>query len=337
MTTAVLAGVGATVPPRVVTNHDLASRLDTSDEWIRQRTGIAERRVVDNGLSTGDLATEAGMRALKNAGISSVDQLILATTTPDRPCPATAPTVASRMGLEGIPAFDIAAVCSGFLYALQMGAATISAGHAASVLVIGAESFSTILDPHDRTTAAIFGDGAGAMVLRRGAPEEDGALLAFDAGSDGSLADLITVRSGGAEQRSRTTHPDPYDAFFRMQGKEVYLNAVRRMTESSRAVTEKAGWSISDIDRFVGHQANKRIIHTVAEQLDIDLARAVLNIEHVGNTAAASIPLALVDSASRDNMHPGDRTVLTAFGGGATWASVALTWPEIDTPTSPME
>ena len=185
---AVVAGIGSWLPPDVVTNNDIAARLDTSDDWIRSRTGIAQRHVVDATTATSDLAVEAGRRAMKSAQVDSVDMVILATTTPDRPCPATAPDVAYRLGLTGVPAFDVAAVCSGFLYLLATGAGMIAAGVADSVLAIGADAFSTILDPNDRTTTAIFGDGAGAVVLRAGDPDELGALGTFALGSDGRRA-----------------------------------------------------------------------------------------------------------------------------------------------------
>ena len=182
---AVVAGVGSWLPARVVTNHDLSAELDTSDEWIRSRTGIAQRHVIDEGMATSDLAVEAGFRALKSAGASDVDAVVVATTTPDRPCPATAPDVAGRLGLGPVPAFDVAAVCSGFVYSLAVASGFIAAGIAERVLVIGADAYSTILDPQDRTTRAVFGDGAGAVVLRAGTADEEGALGPYDLGSDG--------------------------------------------------------------------------------------------------------------------------------------------------------
>ncbi|MFD8009706.1 beta-ketoacyl-ACP synthase III [Streptomyces sp. NPDC058955] len=332
---AVIAGVGGFVPPRVVTNDELAQRLDTSDAWIRTRTGIAQRHVVDPGTTTGDLAVEAGARALKNAadadgtGRATADLVIVATTTPDRLCPATAPSVATRLGLTDVPAYDIAAVCSGFVYALQAGAAAVTSGFADRVLVIGAESFSTILDPGDRTTSVIFGDGAGAVLLRAGTPDEPGAVRDVHLGSDGAMADLITVRGGGAEERSRGGAPREEDRYFRMEGKSVFFAAVRRMAESSRTVLGRTGWAVEDVDHLVGHQANSRILHAVAEQLGLPPERAVLNIDRVGNTSAASIPLALVDAVADGSLRAGDRLLLTAFGGGATWGSATLTWPAL--------
>lgn len=326
---AVLAGLGSWVPPTVVTNTMLAERMDTSDEWIRSRTGIEQRHAVDPGVATSDLAVEAGGRALKSAGADTVDLVVLATTTPDHPCPATAPDVASRLGLAAVPAYDLAAVCTGFLYALANAAAMISAKFVDTVLVIGAESFTTILDPADRTTSAIFGDGAGAAVLRAGSSDEPGALLGFDMGSDGSGAELIMVPGGGSRSRSRGDAPEDVDNYFRMQGKSVFMNAVLRMTESAQTVLDRVGWTPGEVDRLVAHQANLRIMHAVADRLGVDRERAVVNIDRVGNTAAASIPLALADAATDGFVQPGQRVLLTAFGGGLTWASAALTWPTI--------
>lgn len=207
MTAAVISGIGAWLPPDVVGNDDLAARMDTSDEWIRTRTGIRTRHFVSAGMPTSHLAAEAGARALQSAGTADVDAVVLATTTPDRPCPATAPEVARRLGLTGRPAFDVSAVCTGFLYALTTAAGMIASGAAEQVLVIGAEAFSTLIDPQDRSSGVVFGDGAGAVVLRAGAPDEPGALGRIVLGSDGSLADLITVRAGGSEQPARIPAP----------------------------------------------------------------------------------------------------------------------------------
>ncbi|MGX6608401.1 beta-ketoacyl-ACP synthase III [Micromonosporaceae bacterium Da 78-11] len=326
---AVLSGLGAFVPPRVVTNDMLAQRLATSDEWIHSRTGIRQRNLVDVGTATSDLAVQAGTRALKSAGVETLDLVVLATTTPDHPCPGTAPTVAAAMGLGTVAAFDVAAVCSGFVYALATASGAIAAGLADRVLVIGADAFSSIVNPQDRTTAAIFADGAGAVVLRAGDADEAGALTAFDLGSDGSQADIIMVPGGGSRQRSGGIAPDPDDSWFTMQGKTVFREAVRRMTESSRSTIARTGWTPSAVDWLVGHQANARILHGVADQLPIPRDRAVVAIENVGNTSAASIPLALADRAAAGVFTPGDRMILTAFGGGLTWGSAALTWPDL--------
>ncbi|KJK48696.1 3-oxoacyl-ACP synthase [Lentzea aerocolonigenes] len=302
---AVLCGLGSFVPPTVVDNDALSAELDTSDQWIRSRTGISQRHIA-SGLSTSDLAVRAGREALKS--VEGVDALVLATSTPDRPCPATAPAVAAELGLGEVAAFDVAAVCTGFVYALANAAGLIATGVADRVLVIGADTFSTILDPADRTTRAIFGDGAGAVVLRAGRADEPGALQGFQLGSDGSRADLITQRRGG---------------YFEMSGREVFTQAVLRMAESVRQVVKEADWELEDVTHVVAHQANIRILHAVADQLGLPRTLMFSNLDRVGNTVAASIPLALADA----RLPAGAKVVLTGFGGGLTWGSTALTWP----------
>ncbi|WP_055714835.1 beta-ketoacyl-ACP synthase III [Streptomyces torulosus] len=332
MRAAVIGGIGSWLPPGLVSNDDLADRMDTSDAWIRTRTGIRTRYFVPPGMPTSRLAAEAGARALESAGTADADAVVLATTTPDRPCPASAPEVARRLGLTGVPAFDVSAVCTGFLYALTAAAGMIASGAAEQVLVIGAEAFSTIVDPHDRSSAVVFGDGAGAVVLRAGDPGEPGALGRIVLGSDGSLADLITVRAGGSERPHPEADPgrsDPADRYFSMRGREVFQHAVTRMSQSAREALAHTGWRPGDVDRLVGHQANLRILHAVAEQLDIPVERLVVHLDRVGNTAAASIPLALAHAHATGDLVPGARVVLAAFGGGATWGATALTWPSL--------
>lgn len=327
---AVLTGVGSCLPPRLVTNDELAVRLDTSDEWVRSRTGIKQRYVATGGINTSDLAAGAGSRALKSSGDSHVDTLVLATTTPDRPCPATAPTVGGKLGLAHAAAYDISAVCSGFLYALASASGLIACGISERVLVIGAETFSRLLNPSDRSTSVIFGDGAGAVVLRAGEHEEPGALGHFDLGSDGDGMDLITVPAGGPPPEGTYTVPAPDDYYFTMQGKKVFWLSVQRMGQCAQAVLDRAGWRAVDVDHLVSHQANHRITGRLADEIGLPRERAVNNIADVGNTAAASIPLAL-DYAHADGvLTPGDRVLLTAFGGGLTWGATALTWPAVD-------
>ncbi|MFD4948305.1 beta-ketoacyl-ACP synthase III [Streptomyces sp. NPDC058239] len=318
---AVVAGLGTCLPRTEISNAALAEHLDTSDDWIRTRTGIAARRRVDPDVSMTDLACAAAAGALRSAGRTTVDALVLATTTPDRPCPAAAPEVAHRIGQGAIPAFDVSAVCSGFIYATATAAGLISAGLVDSVLVTAAETYSRIIDPADRSTAVLFGDGAGAVVLRRGTVREAGALLAFDLGSDGSARDVIHV-PGEREQ------PEG-GRWFTMAGRKVYLRAVEQMTSSALRVMKDCAWSPDSVGAFVGHQANARIIDAVADRLRVPSDAAVCEIAQVGNTAAASIPLALADAAEGGRLKPGARTVLTAFGGGLTWGSAALTWPHL--------
>jgi len=324
---AVLCGLGAWLPPRVVVNDDLPAGLNTTDEWIRTRTGISQRHVAGPGMATSDLAVEAGARALKSSGEPLVDAVLVATTTPDRVCPATAPEVATRLGLSGAAAFDIAAVCTGFIYGLGCAAGLISAGVAGRVLLIGAETYSSILNPLDRGTAMIFGDGAGAVVLRAGEPAEPGALGPFDLGSDGHGSDLISVPGGGSRQRLSNLPESAMSRYFTMAGREVFQHAVLRMAASSHAVLQRAGWQVVDVDRLVAHQANIRILYQLADHMRIDRGRIVSNIDRVGNTAAASIPLALAHGVVEGTVQPGHRTLLTAFGGGLTWGSTLLTWP----------
>lgn len=326
---AVLCGLGSSLPPNRVTNADLAWQLDTTDEWIRSRTGIRQRHVIGPGDATSDLAVEAGDRALKSAAVTDADAVIVATTTPDRPCPAIAPEVASRLGLSGAAAFDVAAVCTGFVYALGAAAGLIASGTVASALVIGADAFSTILDPGDRTTRAIFGDGAGAVLLRAGDANAPGALGGWELGSDGTRSDLIEIPAGGSRQRS-TGLPVPASAhYFTMRGQAVFAEAVRRMTESVERTARRLSLAPQQIDRVVLHQANARILVAVAEHLGIPADRCVSNIDRVGNTVAASIPLALVDGVVSGRLEPGHTVVLGGFGGGLTWGSVGLVWPNI--------
>ncbi|MCK9878551.1 ketoacyl-ACP synthase III [Frankia sp. Ag45/Mut15] len=329
---AVIAGVGGYVPPTVVTNRELTSQLDTTDEWIRTRTGIVSRHMVSPGTATSDLAVEAGRRALESSGEHSVDTVVLATTTPDHPCPATAPEVAHRLGLGDAAAFDIAAVCAGFLYGLATAAGLVAAGTAERVLLIAADAFTTIIDPADRSTAIIFADGAGAAVLRAGTADEPGAVGRVVLGSEGGLADLIQVPAGGSRQRSRGIAPAPGEEFFRMRGRDTYRHAVERMTSAARQAAALAGWEMAtDIDRLAAHQANARILTAVAERLGIDAERCLSNIAQVGNTGGASIPLLLAEATTSGELVAGHRLLLTAFGGGLAWGATTLVWPDLKT------
>ncbi|MCX2923444.1 beta-ketoacyl-ACP synthase III [Streptomyces sp. NEAU-W12] len=329
---AVIAGIGRYLPPDVVTNDDLAARLDTSDEWIRSRTGIASRRVIAPGVTTSDLAVEAGRRALASAGGGDAEAVVLATTTPDQPCPATAPLVADRLGLGGVAAFDVSSVCSGFLYGLATAAGLIASGTTENVLLIAADAFTTIIDPADRSTAVIFADGAGAVLLRSGRPNEPGAVGRVVLGSDGSLGGLIEVPAGGARQRSSGVAAEPGEEFFRMRGRETFRHAVGRMTESSRTALAAAGWDGPlAADRFAAHQANGRILTAVAEELGIPPERRLSNIERTGNTGAASLAVLLAEATARGELAAGHKTLLTAFGGGLAWGATALLWPELKT------
>jgi 3-oxoacyl-[acyl-carrier-protein] synthase III len=327
---AVLEGVGGYVPPRVVTNVELGERLDTTDAWIRDRLGIAERRVAD-GEATVDLATEAGARALEMAGGGAIDTVLLATTTPDRLCPASAPEVAARLGYVGVAAFDIGAVCAGFIHALAVGSALIASETAKRVLVVGADVFTTLVDPSDRLSSSIFGDGAGAVVLRAGRPGEPGAVGPFDLGSDGRPAAVGAVEVPGGGSRTRKGLPTASDrAYLLMDGPAVFERAVTEMGRSCARVLRSAGWESADVDRFVPHQANIRIIRALAESLGLADARCPTNIHEVGNTVAASVPLALGDAHDSGRLEPGHRVLLTSIGAGLAWGSAVLTWPILE-------
>ncbi|MDN0197943.1 beta-ketoacyl-ACP synthase III [Streptomyces sp. S.PNR 29] len=332
MRSAVIAGIGSYLPPTLVTNDDLAARLDTSDEWIRTRTGMAVRHVVDPGDATSDLAVEAGRRALASAGGGGADALILATTTPDHQVPPTAPEIATRLGLGTLAAFDLSAACAGFLYGLTCASGLIATGAAERVLLIGADAFTTMVDPDDRGTVVLFGDAAGAVLLRAGAADEPGAVAMPVLGSDGSLADLIKVPAGGSRSRSSgppSKQPDPGDVYFTMNGRETFRHAVRRMSEASREAVTRAGWDLTGVDRLAAHQANSRILAAVADELGFEPERQLSNIAEVGNTAAASLPTLLAHSAADGSLRAGHRVLLTAFGGGLSWGAATLTWPDV--------
>ena len=301
-----ITGWGVAVPERVVTNAELAETLDTSDDWIVERTGIRERRV---GGTTSQLAIEAGRAALSVAGLdgSDIDVLLLATTTGDRIVPATAPTVQDALGIAG-GAVDLNAACSGFVYGLVLANGLVATG-ATRILLIGAETLSTITDWSDRSNAILFGDGAGALVIE--ATEGDGDLLGWDLGSDGSVAHILKCEHGGT---------------IEMDGKEVFRRAVRVMVDSSNASLQQAGLEIDDIDLIVPHQANLRIIHSACQKLGIEQERASIVIDRYGNTSSASIPLALVDAIESGRITTGDTLLLTGFGAGMTWASAVLRW-----------
>ncbi len=326
---AAVAGVGACLPDRLVTNDDLAARMDTSDEWIRTRTGIRTRRWVSDGESTSDLAVEAGRRAMAGAGLSRVDAVIVATTTPDRHCPATAPEVAARLGMAGVAAHDVAAVCTGFLYGLADAVGLIASGSAESVLLIGADTFSTILNPDDRATRVVFGDGAGAVVVVAADPTGPGAIGPSALGSDGSLYHLIQIPAGGSRRRSGGDDVPAADFYFQMAGKEVFRHAVERMSSVALEALARAGLTPGEIDYVIPHQANSRIADAVGKRLGIEPGRMLSNVETVGNTAAASIPLLLAAANADGRIKAGDRLLLVAFGGGLTWGATTLSWPDL--------
>ncbi|MFI1172655.1 3-oxoacyl-ACP synthase III family protein [Streptomyces melanogenes] len=330
MTHTIVAGLGCWLPPTVVTNADLMA--PEMDAFVRRRIGIAQRHRISDGAATVHLATEAGARALASAHTEGVDALILATTTPDRLCPAGAPEVASRLGMTGIAAFDINAGCSGFLYACELAKGLIATGTAASVLVIAAESTSTMVNPADSSTAPIFGDGAGAVVLRAARPGQASTLGPTVWGSDGTLADAIAIPAGGSRQRAASPASDGNDLYLHMRGTEVLRNAVRRMKAAATGAAAAVGWDLSDVDVLIAHQANAAITTALAAALPFPLARMPSNIETIGNTAAASVPILLAQAAGDGTVKEGQRVVMVAFGSGLSWAATTATWPQGVTP-----
>ena len=319
MIRAVLKGVGAALPARAVSNEELAKTVDTSDEWIRERTGITNRYIAGEGETTGSLATDAARAALADAGIDAaeVDLIVLATATPDQTFPATATTVQHALGCNGGAAFDVSAVCSGFLYALATADAMIRSGGARCALVIGAETFSRILDWEDRATCVLFGDGAGAFVLRAEEVEEDGVgILATRLHADGEYRDLLHV-DGGPSTTGTVGK-------LRMKGREVFRHAVVNLASVLEEVLVASGHNAGDVAWIVPHQANLRILDATARKLGLPFERMVVTVDRHANTSAASIPLAF-DVAWRDGrIKRGDLVMLEAMGGGFTWGASLL-------------
>lgn len=323
MRRSVILGCGAYLPERIVTNDDLPEELETSDEWIRQRTGICERRIAAEGEATSDLALNACRNALERAGcaVDEIDVLVVATATPDNTFPATATRVQAELGMQRGAAFDVQAVCSGFIYALSMADNMIRLGQANTALVVGAETFSRILDWTDRSTCVLFGDGAGAVVLR----SEDGkgdntdrGILSTHIFSDGTGYEMLYV-DGGPSTTGVAGH-------LRMEGREVFRHAVTRMAEAVEKSLETNGLSAADLDWVVPHQANIRIMDSMAKRLDLKPEQVVVTVDKQANTSAATIPLALTAADTDGRLKKGQLVSLTAMGGGFTWGSALLRW-----------
>jgi 3-oxoacyl-[acyl-carrier-protein] synthase-3 len=313
-----VVGCGAYLPERVITNEELAQRLDTSDAWIRQRTGIAQRHVAAEGELTSDMATRAAEKALAQAGFSArdLDLIVLGTSTPDLTFPATATKVQANLGMVRGAAFDLQAVCSGFVYALAVADNFIKAGQAQSALVIGAETFSRILDWEDRGTCVLFGDGAGAVLLQAG--EGDRGVLSTHLYSDGRQYKLLYV-DGGPSSTGTVGH-------LRMHGREVFRHAVVNLADAIDAALAANCLTPADIDWLVPHQANQRIIVSMAERLNLPAAKVVTTIDRHANTSAASIPLALAEAQADGRIKPGHLVLVEAMGGGFTWGSGLIRW-----------
>lgn len=323
---ACIAGWGTALPDGRLTNADLERRVDTSDRWIVERTGIRERRVAGPEDSTATLAIAAGAEAIKQAGITPLDieLLIVATATPEQPIPHTGAFVGEGLGLR-CGSFDLGAGCAGFVYELVTGASLLASGGLGHVLIVGAETLSRIIDPADRTTAILFGDGAAAMVLEA-SPDDGPGLLSFDLGCDGSLAGLLEIPAGGSRQPTTAQTLAEGLQYLKMQGPEVFRRAVRVVVESATTALTRASLASSQIDWFIPHQANARIIDAAASRLGIPAERTIVNIERYGNTSAASIPLALAEAADAGQFKDGQLILVSGFGAGMTWGSAVLRW-----------
>jgi 3-oxoacyl-[acyl-carrier-protein] synthase-3 len=321
-----ITGWGTAVPERVMTNHDIAKIVDTSDEWIQERTGIRERRIAGDGETTASLATDAALRALEVANLlpRDVELIICSTSSPEHIFPATACLVQDRLGAPNAGAFDLSAACSGFLFAMNMAAQAIRSGSIKNAVVIGSETLSRIVNWQDRGTCILFGDGAGAFVLQ--ASDVPGGVLSGVMHSDGSGGDLLSLPGGGSKIPTTLESVQAGLHYVQMNGREVYRFATRVMASATREALEAAGLTVQDLQLIIPHQANKRIIEAAARGLDVEMERVVMNIDRYGNTSTASIPIATVEAVQQGRLKQGDKVVFVGFGGGLTWGAMAVEW-----------
>jgi len=320
-----ILGTGAYAPERILTNRDLEKMVDTSDEWIRERTGIRERRIAADGEAASDLALRAAQRALEAAGVraTELDMIIVGTISPDHPMPACAAYLQRKLGASQIPSFDVSAACAGFLYGLSIGDQFVRTGALSRVLVVGVELLSRILNWKDRATCVLFGDGAGAVVL--GPAGDDGrGVLSTKLHTDASLTDSLYIPAGGSRERLTAEGLTGQRDKVVMVGSDIFKIAVKNLTSASRAALDAAGFTASDVKWVVPHQANLRIIAQVAMRLDIPLERFVLNIERYGNTSSASIPIALDEAVRDGRIKPGHTVLMCALGAGISWGSALV-------------
>ena len=321
-----IIGTGSYVPKMVLTNFDLENMVDTSDEWIIERTGIRERRIAGKDEASSDLAYEASLRALKASGVKAkdIDLIILATTTPDMAFPSTACILQDRLNARKAVAFDISAACSGFIYALSIADQFIKEGTYKFVLVVGSEVLSRITDWSDRTTCVLFGDGAGAAVLQSSTNRH--GIISIHLHSDGALKDLLFIPGGGSRNPASKKTIEKGLHYIKMKGNETFKIAVRNLEEAALEATKSNNINASDIDLFIPHQANLRIIQAIAKRLDLSMDKVFVNIDRYGNNSAASIPIALDEAVSEGRLKEGDLILMEAFGGGLTWASALVRW-----------
>ena len=320
-----ILGLGYYVPEKIMTNADLAQLVETSDEWIRSRTGISQRRIVAAGQATSDLGVEAARRALADAHLAptDLDLILVATMTPDMPCPSTACVVQAKLGIAQVAAFDVAAACTGFVYALVCGQQFVANGAARHVLVVGAEVLSRVVDWTDRSTCVLFGDGAGAAVLGL---VDDGGMLGSYLGSDGTKADLLKVPGGGSLVPASHESVDQRLHYLKMNGAEVFRIATRTMAEAAEQGLRQCGLTAQQVACVIPHQANLRIISAVMERLGVPLEKVYLNVDRYGNMSAASTIVALCEAVQAGRIRKGDYVLLVAFGAGLTWGSLVIQW-----------
>jgi 3-oxoacyl-[acyl-carrier-protein] synthase III len=322
-----ITGVGAYAPDKVLTNADLERMVATDDLWIVTRTGIKERRIAADDQAASDLALPAARRALEEAGATAdeLDLIVVATATPDMLFPATAAIVADELGAPNAAAYDLLAGCSGFIYALSQAYGALAAGLSKKALVVGTETLSRITNWRDRSTCILFGDGAGAVVLE---PVEDGGVLGFELGADGSGGSDLYVPAGGSRMPITVDALEQDLQFIQMRGQEIFRFATRVMVSSAEELLAACGVGVEDVDLYVPHQANKRIIDHAVKNLGLDPEKVVMNIDRYGNTSSASIPLCLVDAQEQGLLRPGTRVLMSAVGAGLTWGSAYMTWTD---------
>ncbi|AIQ35557.1 3-oxoacyl-ACP synthase [Paenibacillus sp. FSL R5-0345] len=321
-----IIGTGKYVPEKILTNSDLEKIVETNDEWIVSRTGIRERHIAAPHEATSDLAYEAALKALDSAGMKAedLDLIIIATVTPDSAFPSTACILQDKLGAKGAAAFDLSAACSGFVYSLATAVGFIQNGMYNNALIIGADTLSRITDYTDRNTCVLFGDGAGAVII--GEVPEGRGFQSFDLGAEGSGGNLLKLEAGGSRLPASQQTVEDKKHFIYMNGREVFKFAVRVMGSATERVLTKAGLGKEDIDLFVPHQANIRIIQSAMQRLDLPPEKCVINVDKYANTSAASIPLALVEAAEEGRMKEGDTVLMVGFGGGLTWGASVLIW-----------
>ncbi|MCY0877983.1 MAG: ketoacyl-ACP synthase III [Firmicutes bacterium] len=328
MTRVAITGLGTYVPERILSNQDLERLVDTNDAWIRSRTGILERRLARANEVTSDMALEAAQKALADAGLKAeqLDFIIVATNTPDTIFPSTAARLEARLGEVTIPGIDVQAGCTGWVYGLELGAALIESGHYRRVLVVASDKLSSIVDYEDRSTAVLFGDGAGAVVLEPALPDSRAGILATYVNADGRGADLLALPAGGSRAPASRATVERRLHFLKMSGNDVFRFAVKALPEAVEMGLAKAGLALEAMDLLVPHQANERIIEAARRQLGLPEEKVVKNIERYGNTSVASIPLALEEVRRTGRLRDGTVAVLAAFGAGLTWGSVVVRW-----------